>query len=91
MEVKNRGVILNKISMQKCGQCNEPLRFNEKSIRYENDWFHIGCFIAKTKKSKEKKKTKLVLILKKCQRSLQRKKRFIQACICDFDSSKFFY
>jgi len=45
---------LNKTLLQKCGQCNEPIRFDEKSIRYENDWFHVECFIIKTKKSKQK-------------------------------------
>jgi len=53
---------LIKTSLQKCKQCNEPLRFDEKSIRYENDWFHIGCFIIKTKKSQEKSPQKHPLL-----------------------------
>jgi len=42
------------VLLQKCGQCNEPIRFDEKSVRYENDWFHQECFIIKTKKLKQK-------------------------------------
>lgn len=53
---------MNKTLLQKCGQCNEPLRFDEKSIRYENDWFHPECFIIKTKKSKEKSPQKHPLL-----------------------------
>lgn len=28
----------------KCHKCNEELRLDQKSIRYDNKWFHVDCF-----------------------------------------------
>ncbi len=40
-----------------CSICNEDLRLDQKSIRYQNRWFHANCFESMLQKPKPEEKT----------------------------------
>lgn len=39
--------------LPKCSSCNEELRLDQKSIRYQNKWFHAVCFKSLLQKKQE--------------------------------------
>lgn len=39
--------------LPKCSSCNEELRLDQKSIRYQNKWFHAVCFKSSLQKKQE--------------------------------------
>lgn len=45
--------------LAKCSICNEDLRLDQKSIRYQNRWFHANCFESMLQKPKPKEKLML--------------------------------
>lgn len=35
---------LNDFRIEKCTWCDEELRLEQKTVRYQNKWFHVNCF-----------------------------------------------